>query len=39
MNPDFLLKDEKAALEETEKYLDIFKNNHTYLIFGHGILP
>ena len=31
MNPEILLKDEKAALLETEKYLDIFKNNHTYL--------
>ena len=39
MNPDLLLKDEKIVLEETEKYLEIFKNNPYIFNLGHGILP
>ena len=39
MNPEILLKDEKAALLETEKYLDIFKNTPYIFNLGHGILP
>ena len=39
MNPDILLKDEKIALQETEKYLEIFKNIPYIFNLGHGILP
>ena len=39
MNPDFLLKDEKFALEETEKFVEVFKNNAYIFNLGHGILP
>jgi uroporphyrinogen decarboxylase len=39
MNPEILLKDEKVALLETEKYLDIFKNTPYIFNLGHGILP
>ena len=39
MNPETLLKDEKAALLEVEKYLDIFKNTPYIFNLGHGILP
>ena len=39
MNPDFLLKSEKIVLEETEKYLETFKNYPYIFNLGHGILP
>ena len=39
MNPKLLLGNERAALEETERYLDIFKNNPYIFNLGHGILP
>ena len=39
MDPKLLLQNEKAALEETERYLDIFKNNPYIFNLGHGILP
>ena len=29
----------KMALNETEKYLEIFKNNPYIFNLGHGILP
>ena len=37
-NPNILLEDEKIALEEMEKYLEVFKNNYIFNL-GHGILP
>ncbi len=39
MNPGVLLKNEKIALSEMEKYLEIFKNNPYIFNLGHGILP
>ena len=39
MNPALLLKDESLALRETERYLNIFKNNAYIFNLGHGILP
>ena len=39
MNPSLLLKNEKMVLNETEKYLEIFKNNPYIFNLGHGILP
>ena len=39
MNPALLLKDESLVLRETERYLDIFKNNAYIFNLGHGILP
>ena len=39
MNPEILLKNEKTALQEMEKYLEIFKNNPYIFNLGHGILP
>ncbi len=39
MDPNILLKDEKIALEEMEKYLEVFKNNPYIFNLGHGILP
>ena len=39
MDPHLLLKDEKEALGEVDRYLDIFKNNSYIFNLGHGILP
>ena len=39
MSPYVLLEDEKIALEEMEKYLEVFKNNPYIFNLGHGILP
>ncbi|MDC3152138.1 uroporphyrinogen decarboxylase [Pelagibacteraceae bacterium] len=39
MNPELLLKSEESVLEETERYLEIFKNNPYIFNLGHGILP
>ena len=39
MKPELLLKDEKLVLDETEKYLEIFKNIPYIFNLGHGILP
>jgi len=39
VDPKFLLRSEKEILEETERYLDIFKNNPYIFNLGHGILP
>ena len=39
MDPSLLLKNEKIVLEETEKFLEIFKNNPYIFNLGHGILP
>ncbi len=39
MNPNILLEDEKIALKEMEKYLEIFKNTPYIFNLGHGILP
>ncbi len=39
MDPELLLKDEKIALTEVEKYLDTFKNYPYIFNLGHGILP
>ena len=39
MDPKFLLRSEKEILEETDRYLDIFKNNPYIFNLGHGILP
>ncbi len=39
MDPNLLLKSEKVALEETERYIDIFKNDPYIFNLGHGILP
>jgi uroporphyrinogen decarboxylase len=39
MKPELLLKSEKEVLEETEKYLEIFKNYPYIFNLGHGILP
>jgi len=39
MKPDLLLKSEKVALQEVERYLEIFKNNPYIFNLGHGILP
>jgi uroporphyrinogen decarboxylase len=39
MNPNILLKDEKIALQEVDKYLSTFKNYSYIFNLGHGILP
>ena len=39
MDPELLLGNEKKVLEETERYLEIFKNNLYIFNLGHGILP
>ena len=39
MNPGVLLKNEKIALQEVEKYLEVFKNKPYIFNLGHGILP
>ncbi len=39
MNPELLLGNEKVALENTDRYLEIFKNNPYIFNLGHGILP
>ena len=39
MDPKMLLKDEKIAIQEMEKYLETFKNNPYIFNLGHGILP
>tara|TARA_B100001057_G_scaffold484064_1_gene561597 strand:- start:3555 stop:4505 length:951 start_codon:yes stop_codon:yes gene_type:complete len=39
MNPKLLFKNEKIVLEETEKYLNIFRNKPYIFNLGHGILP
>ena len=39
MSPELLLKSEKQALEETDRYLEIFKNIPYIFNLGHGILP
>ena len=39
MDPELLLKSERMVLEETEKYLEIFKNKPYIFNLGHGILP
>ena len=39
MKPDILLKSEKRALEETERYLEVFRNKPYIFNLGHGILP
>ena len=39
MDPHLLLKSEKEALKEVDKYLDIFKNNSYIFNLGHGVLP
>ncbi len=39
MSPELLLKSDKVALEETERYLEIFKNKPYIFNLGHGILP
>ena len=39
MNPNLLLKSQKEILDETERYIDIFKNDPYIFNLGHGILP
>ncbi len=39
LDPKLLLKSEKLVIEETDKYLEIFKNNPYIFNLGHGILP
>ena len=39
MKPELLLESEKKVMEETDKYLEIFKNNPYIFNLGHGILP
>ena len=39
MSPKLLLSDEKSVLEETERYLETFKNKPYIFNLGHGILP
>tara|TARA_Y200000002_G_scaffold377757_1_gene383916 strand:- start:1379 stop:2389 length:1011 start_codon:yes stop_codon:yes gene_type:complete len=39
MKPELLLESEKKIMEETDKYLEIFKNNPYIFNLGHGILP
>ena len=39
MSPKILLGNERTALEETERYLQTFKNNPYIFNLGHGILP
>tara|TARA_B100000886_G_scaffold337857_1_gene299461 strand:+ start:783 stop:1733 length:951 start_codon:yes stop_codon:yes gene_type:complete len=39
MDPEVLLKGERKALKESERYLEIFKNNPYIFNLGHGILP
>ena len=39
MSPKLLLENEKKVLEETERYINIFKNNPYIFNLGHGILP
>ena len=39
MRPELLLKEEDLALQEVDKYLEVFKNNSYIFNLGHGILP
>ena len=39
MDPKLLLKNEALVLDETDRYLEIFKNNPYIFNLGHGILP
>ena len=39
MSPKILLGNERTALEETDRYLQTFKNNPYIFNLGHGILP
>ena len=39
MDPRLLLESEKKVLKETERYLEIFRNNPYIFNLGHGILP
>ena len=39
MKPELLFECEKKIMEETDKYLQIFKNNPYIFNLGHGILP
>ena len=39
LDPELLLKSEKNAMDETERYLEVFKNNPYIFNLGHGILP
>ncbi len=39
MNPNLLLKSQEEVLKETERYIDIFKNDPYIFNLGHGILP
>ncbi len=39
MNPNLLLKSQREILDETERYIDIFKNDPYIFNLGHGILP
>ena len=39
MKPELLFESEKKIMEETNKYLEIFKNNPYIFNLGHGILP
>ena len=39
MDPKVLLNNESVVLQETERYLEVFKNNPYIFNLGHGILP
>ena len=39
MKPELLFESEKKIMEETDKYLEIFKNNPYIFNLGHGITP
>ena len=39
LNPSVLLGSEKEMLNETKKYLDIFKETPYIFNLGHGLLP
>ena len=39
MDPKLLLENEKKILKETDRYLEIFKNNPYIFNLGHGVLP
>ena len=39
LNPSLLLASEKEMLNETKKYLDIFKETPYIFNLGHGLLP
>ena len=39
MKPELLFESEKRIMEETDKYLEIFKDNPYVFNLGHGILP